>query len=93
MRVDIARSGGIAGVALTASIDTATLAGADRAAMERQLLGLPFDAPNTAPPHPDAFVFDVTIVDGATRRHARVAESDLTPALRAWIGSALRLPG
>lgn len=86
MHIQFERSGGFAGMRLTAAIDSATLSPDDAAAL-RDLIHAAsfFDLPakrEKAPSGADRFQYKVT-VESADRRHAiEIDESAVPPSLR-----------
>ena len=89
MQVEVARRGGIAGVTLRGVVDTADLAPAAGKAAEAALRGLTFDRPAAPPRHPDSFQYELTVVDGSTRRSTVLNEDELPDVLRPIIDAAL----
>lgn len=78
MRIRVRRVGGIAGnIALAAELDTAQLPPDDAGRLEEVVAGLPWDAAAGAPPHPDAFRYEVGLPDEPARGTAVLEESDL----------------
>jgi hypothetical protein len=79
VRIRIRRVGGIAGnIALAAELDTAQLPGGDAARLEKALGDLPWGASAGAPPHPDAFRYEVDLPDQPERGTAVLDESAVT---------------
>jgi hypothetical protein len=88
VRVEVVRSGGIAGITRRARLDTSELDAPERAAVERALRALPFPAHSEVPSHSDEFRYLVSLPDsGAT---AELWESELSPELKRAFGHALR---
>jgi hypothetical protein len=79
VRIRVRRVGGIAGnIALAAELETAQLPPDDAARLEELVPGLPWDTEAGAPPHPDAFRYEVELPDEPDRGRAVLEESDLT---------------
>lgn len=62
MRLQIRRTGGIAGVTLRAQLDTEQM-GAEQAAQVHHAIRDLAGRKDTAPPHPDAFRYEITQLD------------------------------
>ena len=78
MRIRVRRVGGIAGnIALGAELETAQLPPADAARLEAALGGLPWGGPSGAPPHPDAFRYEVDLPDEPGRGTAVLEEGEM----------------
>ena len=75
MRVSIRRTGGIAGVAMAAELDTAQLPAVQAGRLEAALTGLPWGGPPALPPHPDAFSYEVALPEEPDRGTAVLPES------------------
>lgn len=90
MHVEVVRRGGIAGVALRATLETAELGADVRAPVEAAFAALPFDRPAEPPAHPDTFSYDITVHDGAAVRTATIGEAQLPPELRDLVAAAVR---
>jgi hypothetical protein len=82
MRVHVTRRGGVAGVALHATFDTAQLAGADATRIEAALRDLPWDRPIQGPTGPDRFRYEVVADVGDHERRVVLGESEIPAALR-----------
>jgi hypothetical protein len=81
MRVHITRRGGLAGVQLSADLDTESFGKKTAAELDRALEQLMArDGERTAPPHPDAFEYEIVLPEH--NQSARVGESELPPELR-----------
>jgi hypothetical protein len=81
MRIQITRRGGLAGIPLSAELDTGALQHETAAEVEQavhELLGR--GDQSTTPPHPDAFEYEIAVPGGGAS--ARVSESELPPQLR-----------
>lgn len=79
MRIRIRRVGGFTGnVALTAELDAAGLPTADATRLEAAVHGLPWGAPASAPPHPDAFRYEVYLPESPDKGTAVLQEPELT---------------
>jgi hypothetical protein len=94
--------GGIAGnVALAAELDTAQLPAGDATRLEEALGALPWGAPAGAPPHPDAFRYEVDLPDEPGRGTAVLGEGEMggdrdllrTHLQRAGVIESRRRPG
>ena len=78
MRIRVRRVGGIAGnIALAAELETADLPSDDAARLEEALPGLPWGAPAAEPPHPDAFRYEVDLLDEPDRGTAVLGEAEM----------------
>ena len=78
MRIRVRRVGGIAGnIALAAELETADLPSDDAARLEQALGGLPWGAPAAEPPHPDAFRYEVDLLDEPDRGTAVLGEAEM----------------
>jgi hypothetical protein len=76
MRIRVRRVGGLTGnVALAAEIDTADLPPGDAATLERALGRLPWGAAADLPSHPDAFRYEVELLDRPDRGTAVLGEA------------------
>jgi hypothetical protein len=82
MRVSLTRRGGVAGVALHATLDTAQLAGTDATRIEAALRDLPWDRPIQGPTGPDRFRYEVVTAEGDHERRIVLGESEVPAALR-----------
>ncbi|WP_018639993.1 protealysin inhibitor emfourin [Parafrankia elaeagni] len=83
MRVELERSGGLAGMTRRAVLNTADLDPALAQAAETALDALPWDQPPAPATTRDTFQFTVRLLDGAGHgRTAVIPESVLPPALR-----------
>ena len=78
----LTRTGGLAGIAMEATVDTGELepAAADRilAAARRA----DASSPHAAPGLPDAFTYELEIDDGGRTRRVRLSDPDAPEALR-----------
>ncbi|MGZ4540529.1 MAG: protealysin inhibitor emfourin [Blastococcus sp.] len=78
MRIRIRRVGGFAGnVALGAELDTTQLPPGDATRLESAVDGLPWGVAAEAPPHPDAFRYEVDLPDHPERGTAVLQEGQL----------------
>ena len=82
MRVQVTRRGGIAGIALQATIDTAELPGDDATRAESALRDLPWDRPPPKPGLPDQFRYELAIAEQGDDRSTVLGEHDVPAALR-----------
>jgi len=89
MQVEVVRRGGIAGVTVRGTVDTAEFPPDVAAAAEAALRGLAFDRPPSPPRHPDSFQYAVSVVHGGTPRTAVLDEADVPPALLPLIDAAV----
>jgi len=79
VRIRIRRVGGLAGnVALGAELDTAQRPPEEAARLETAVDGLPWGAPAGTPPHPDAFRYELDLLDQPDRGTAVLQETELT---------------
>ena len=82
MLIRIRRVGGFTGnVALTAELDTGQLASGGAARLEAAVDGLPWGASPGAPPHPDAFRYEIDLPDQPGRGVVVLQEPELGGAL------------
>jgi hypothetical protein len=89
VRIRVRRVGGFAGnIPFGAELDTAELPADQAKRVEAALDGLPWDGAAGAPPHPDAFRYEVELADHPDRGSAVLQEGqlagDLDP-LRTWL--------
>jgi hypothetical protein len=90
MDVRVVRRGGFAGIAMTATIDTAELADDEALGAEAALAELDADAPAPESAHPDAFQYEIaTDLDG-TARSVVLNEGDVPDALRPLLDEAMK---
>lgn len=89
MQVEVARRGGLAGVTVRGTADTAHLPPDAAAAAEAALQRLPFDRPPSPPRHPDSFQYEITLGNGGTRRSVVLDEAELPEAVRPVIDAAV----
>jgi hypothetical protein len=82
MRVDVTRRGGLAGVALHATLDTAQLTGTDAPHVEAALRDLPWGRPIPASLGPDRFRYEMVTGEGDHVRRVVLSESEIPDALR-----------
>ena len=89
MRIDFERTGGFAGMRLTATIDTATLSTDQSDTLQRLIEEAHFfDLPAKTPPSPnvaDQFNYRVTIEGAGKRYTVEVGEASASPALQALL--------
>ena len=79
MRIRVRRVGGFAGnVALAAELDTAAQPPEEAARLEAAVHGLRWGAPASAPPHPDAFRYEVDLPESPDKGTAILQEPELT---------------
>lgn len=95
MRIELVRTGGVAGVTLRCAVDTADLPAADAADLEQLVSAADLPAVAARPAIPprgaDRFQYDLTVDDGETRHAVRVRDGDLPPSLRPLIDRLLAL--
>ncbi len=99
-RIDLARSGGFAGITVRSSLDTSELPPDDAAMIEALVeaanLG---QLPSTAarPGEVDRFQYDLSVTRGGQRLAVSVGEKEVTPELRRLIDEVMarrrRSPG
>src|SRR5690349_5252023 len=92
IRVRVARTGGFAGIPLTAEVDSTTVP-TDQAAELRRLVGdleQPMPAQPT-PPVPDGFHYAIDVWRGPDHRHLEAADPFLPTPLRALVELVQRL--
>jgi hypothetical protein len=82
VRVQVTRRGGVAGIALQATIDTAELPTDDAARAESALRRLPWGRPPPKPGLPDRFQYELAIAEEGDDRSTVLAEHELPEALR-----------
>jgi hypothetical protein len=82
VRVQVTRRGGIAGIALGATIDTAELPPDDAARAESALRDLPWGRPPPEPGLPDRFRYELTIAEEGDDRSTVLGEHELPAGLR-----------
>jgi hypothetical protein len=89
MYIEVVRSGGLIGVPLRGTIDTAELPAPTATQVKQELNRLAYGAPAAPPRHPDSFQYEITVVDGNRRRSALLDEAQLPEGLRPVIDAAL----
>jgi hypothetical protein len=89
MRVEIVRSGGLAGVRLRSVVDTRELAGDAAAQTESGLASLPFGRPASTPSHPDAFQYHIRVLDNGAKPTVVLDESEVPNELQGLIDNAM----
>jgi hypothetical protein len=78
VRIRVRRVGGIAGnIALAAELDTAERPPEEAARLVAAVHGLRWGAPASAPPHPDAFRYEVDLPDSPDKGTAVLQEPEL----------------
>jgi hypothetical protein len=82
MRVHVTRRGGLAGVALRASLDTRQLPPPEAAQAEAALRALPWGRSRAQPAGADRFHYEVVAVEGGHERHVNLGEHEIPPTLR-----------
>jgi hypothetical protein len=82
VRVQVTRRGGVAGIALRATIDTAELPNDDAARAESALRDLPWGHPPSQPGLPDRFRYELAIAEEGDDRLIVLGEHELPAALR-----------
>ena len=90
--VRLTRSGGLAGIAMVASVDLDELPPATAEAVRAALAGVDFDDPGTPPPPgaADGYQYDVEVKDGGTRS-VTAHDPFLSPGLRSLVDVLLPL--
>lgn len=79
MRIRVRRVGGFAGnVALGAELETSQRSPEEAARLEAAVHGLRWGAPASAPPHPDAFRYEVDLPDSPDKGTAVLQEPELS---------------
>lgn len=89
MRLQIRRSGGIAGVRLRTELDTAELPDEQGARIEDAVRGLSGHSP-AEPPHPDAFRYEIAQVEDPESPPVSIYEHELPPELKDLVERAAR---
>jgi Emfourin len=89
VRLRIRRLGGIAGVTLRSHLDTAELPAAEAARVERALRDRAGHAP-AAPPHPDAFRYEITPLSDSDLDPVLLEETDVPPELHRLVESVAK---
>ncbi len=92
VRIELARSGGVAGITLRSSLDTAELPAEEARVLEAlvdelDLSELP--GPGGRPGAVDRFQYDLTITRGGRRHMVSVGEKELTPPLRRLVDEVM----
>ena len=86
MRLRFVRSGGFAGILLTANLDPENLAPDEMAALEREVAEASFfDLPDQVghpPSIPDGFEYEITVSSSTQVRTLKVSETLVTDTLR-----------
>lgn len=93
-RIEIVRHGGVAGIPRRGAFDLAGAAADERAAAlhaVRELRRAAVAKPPAAP-HPDAFTYEVTVIEGGRREELTVPEPAVTDALRPFLDRVLHGP-
>jgi hypothetical protein len=92
LSVELVRTGGYAGQAVRARLDTKNLPPADAAELGRlvaAVLALPPARHRTGPPIPDAMHYRLDIATGAQRRIVEVSDPDVPAEVRALVSQLL----
>jgi len=89
VQVDVTRSGGLIGLPLRGTLDTATLPAERAAAVDEALRGLPYGLPPAPPQHPDSFRYEITVIDHSGRRSAVLDEAQVPDELRRILDDAI----
>jgi len=83
VRIRIRRVGGFTGnIAVGAELESGERPPAEAARLEAAVHGLRWGAPASAPPHPDAFRYEVDLPDSPDKGTAVLQESELTGDLQ-----------
>jgi Emfourin len=90
MRIEITRHGGLAGIVLRGSVDTAQLAPAVARAAEAAVEELPFGRLPSAPRHADSFQYEITVLGANGTRSAILDEADVPEPLLPLLEAAAR---
>lgn len=94
MQIDLARSGGVAGITMRTSVDTSTLPSEEAEEIEQAMRGIDFAKlgrdTSTGGTKPDRFQYDLTVTIGDQRHELSAAEQDLPPELRRLLDRLLR---
>jgi len=89
MRVEIVRTGGLAGIALRGVVDTSELPADVASRAEAAVRALPFGQTPQSP-HPDGFQYQITVLDDGDARSAVINEADVSGDLRPAVDAARR---
>ena len=71
-------------------VDTAQLPADVAGRAEAAVRALPFGKPPPPPSHPDAFQYQITVLDGGESQSAVINESDVSADLRPAVDAARR---
>ena len=82
MRVRVTRRGGLTGVALHATLDTAELSAVDATRAEAALRNLPWDRFPAEPIGADRFRYELVTAEGGHERHVELGETEIPDTLR-----------
>jgi hypothetical protein len=91
VRVEVARSGGFAGLTLRGTVDTATLPEPTAAAVAEALRDLPYGRPAAPAALPDRFRYEIAVTDHSGRRIAMLGEEQVPEVLREVLDAALQV--
>jgi hypothetical protein len=84
-RIELVRSGGLAGISMGADVRVGDLPSEQAAAVDAALAEVDLDAlaaRRAAPTGPDRYQYDVVVTDGGRRRSVRLGESEVPAELR-----------
>ncbi len=91
-RIDLARSGGFAGITLRSSLDTSQLPPEEAAVIEALVEGAnlgQLPSPSARPGAVDRFQYDLAVTRGGERLAVSVGENEVTPELRQLIDEVM----
>jgi hypothetical protein len=89
MQVEVARRGGLAGVALRGTVDTAELPANVADAAEAALKLLQAAPPPARTRHPDSFQYELTVLSAGARSSVVLNETEMPEGLRPLIEAAV----
>lgn len=96
LKVSVVRGGGITGLVITTTVDSAALSGEDADMLRAKVDGAALaDLPPTtsSPAQPDAQSYRITVEDNGQRNTIVLTERDLSPAVRSLISWVEQAPG
>ena len=93
-RIELTRSGGVGGITMRVSVDSAELAPGEAAMIEEAVQGVSLPQPERSPAasgsNVDRFHYDITLTAGDQRHQLSAGEEDLAADLRQLIDELLR---